>query len=83
MEPENKSDAIQALVMAIYKISCLIDVGDIVAFGDKIRRRCAVVIGAHVILVGAAIKTSSFGLAQMIVGVGLGISWTKVLADYQ
>ncbi|KAL5393396.1 hypothetical protein DPSP01_000216 [Paraphaeosphaeria sporulosa] len=39
MEPKNKSGAIQALVVAIYEIGCLIGAGGIIAFGDKIRRR--------------------------------------------
>lgn len=68
MEPKNKSGAIQALVVAIYEIGCLIGAGFIIGYGDKIGRRRAVVIGACIMLVGAAIQTSSFSLAQLIVG---------------
>jgi MFS family permease len=68
MEPKNKSGAIQALVVAIYEIGCLIGAGGIIAFGDQIGRCRVVVFGALVMLVGAAIQTTSFGIAQMIVG---------------
>jgi MFS family permease len=68
MEPKNKSGAIQALVVAIYEIGCLIGAAGIIAFGDKLGRRRAVVIGACIMLVGAAIQTASFGIAQLIVG---------------
>lgn len=63
MEPKNKSGAIQALVVAIYEIGCLIGALGIVAFGDKLGRRRAILIGATIMLVGAAIQTASFGLA--------------------
>ena len=68
MEPMNKSGAIQALVVAIYEIGCLIGAGGIIAFGDKLGRRRSVIIGACIMLVGAAIQTASFGIAQLIVG---------------
>jgi MFS family permease len=68
MEPKNKSGAIQALVVAIYEIGCLIGAAGIIAFGDKLGRRRAVTIGACIMLVGAVIQTASFGLAQLIVG---------------
>jgi MFS family permease len=44
MEPKNKSGSIQALVVAIYEIGCLIGAGGIIAFGDKLGRRRAVII---------------------------------------
>lgn len=68
MEPMNKSGAIQALVVAIYEIGCLIGSLFFVAYGDKLGRRRAVLIGTLIMLVGAAIQTSSFSLAQLIVG---------------
>jgi MFS family permease len=68
MEQSNKEGAIQALVVAIYEIGCLFGALGMVAFGDKIGRRRSVLLGASIMLVGAAIQTSSFGLAQMIVG---------------
>ncbi|KAM0718956.1 hypothetical protein Q7P37_006028 [Cladosporium fusiforme] len=68
MEPLNKSGAIQALVVAIYEIGCLIGSLFFVAYGDNLGRRRAVLIGTLIMLVGAAIQTSSFSLAQLIVG---------------
>jgi len=68
MEPKNKSGAIQALVVAIYEVGCLFGALFIVAFGDKIGRRRLVLLGASIMLVGMAIQTSSFSLAQLIVG---------------
>lgn len=68
MDPKNKKGAIQALVVAIYEVGCLFGALGIVAFGDKLGRRRAVLLGTCIMLVGAAIQTSSFGLAQLIVG---------------
>jgi MFS family permease len=62
IELKNKSGSIQALVVAIYEIGCLIGAGGIVAFSDKLGRRRAVIIGACIMLVSAAIQTASFGL---------------------
>lgn len=83
MAPENKSGAIQALVVAIYEIGCLIGALGIVSFGDKLGRRRAVLIGATIMLIGAAIQTASFGLAQLIVGrivtgVGNGMNTSSI-----
>lgn len=85
MAPKNKSGAVQALVVAIYEIGCLIGALGIVAFGDKLGRRRAVLIGASIMLVGTAIQTSSFGpsLAQLIVGrivtgVGNGMNTSSI-----
>ncbi|KAF3040198.1 hypothetical protein E8E11_000749 [Didymella keratinophila] len=68
VDPKNKSGAIQAPVVAIYEIGCLIGAAGIITFGDKFGRRRAVVIVACIMLVGAAIQTASFRLAQLIVG---------------
>ena len=68
MEPMNKSGAIQALVVAIYEIGCLMGSLVFVGYGDKLGRRRAVLIGTLIMLIGAAIQTSSFTLAQLIVG---------------
>lgn len=83
MASDNKQGAIQALVVAIYEIGCLIGALGIVAFGDKLGRRRAVLIGATIMLVGAAIQTASFGLAQLIVGrivtgVGNGMNTSSI-----
>lgn len=68
MEPQNKSGAIQALVVAIYEIGCLLGSLSIVKLGDILGRRKSVLIGTVIMLVGTAIQASSYGMAQMIVG---------------
>jgi len=68
MAPHNKSGAIQALVVAIYEVGCLIGSFFVIAYGDKLGRRRAVLLGALIMLVGTAIQASSTTLAQLIVG---------------
>ncbi|KAF9634772.1 hypothetical protein BFW01_g5667 [Lasiodiplodia theobromae] len=68
MEPKNKSGAIQALVVAIYEIGCLIGSILIICYGDKLGRRRAVLIGTLIMLAGTAIQAASFGLPELIVG---------------
>jgi len=68
---------------AIYEIGCLVGALGIVCFGDKIGRRRSVLLGACIMLVGAAIQTASFGLPQLIVGrivtgVGNGMNTRQV-----
>lgn len=68
MEPTNKSGAIQALVVAIYEIGCLMGAIGIIMYGDTLGRRRSILTGALIMCVGAVIQTTSFGLAQLIVG---------------
>lgn len=68
MAEDYKLGSIQALVVAIYEIGCLIGSFIIIAYGDKLGRRRAVLVGAAIMLVGTAIQTSSTTLAQLIVG---------------
>lgn len=82
MEPMNKGGAIQALVVAIYEIGCLFGALFIVAYGDTIGRRKAVVLGATIMIIGAIIQASSYGLAQLIVGrivTGIGNVRTQII----
>ncbi|EME38944.1 hypothetical protein DOTSEDRAFT_180963 [Dothistroma septosporum NZE10] len=87
MQPKNKEGAIQALVVAIYEIGCLFGAIGIIAFGDKLGRRRSILIGASIMIVGAIIQTTSFGLAQLIVGrivtgIGNGMQ-TSTIPVYQ
>ncbi|KAF2622017.1 hypothetical protein BU25DRAFT_452287 [Macroventuria anomochaeta] len=66
MDTKKKSGTIQVLVIAIYEIGCLIGAAGIIAFGDKLGRQRAVIVGACIMLVDTAIKTP-FGLAQLII----------------
>lgn len=68
MASEYKKGAIQALVVAIYEIGCLLGSFFVIGYGDKLGRRRAVLLGALIMLVGTAIQTSSTTLAQLIVG---------------
>ncbi|KAH9826095.1 general substrate transporter [Teratosphaeria destructans] len=68
MDTNYKDGAIQALVVAIYEVGCLMGSGLIVGVGDMLGRRRAVLIGTLIMLVGTAIQTSSTTLAQLIVG---------------
>lgn len=68
MDPGNKSGAIQALVVAIYEIGCLLGSGLIIFVGDKLGRRKSVLIGTLIMLIGTALQATAFSLAHMIVG---------------
>jgi MFS family permease len=68
MASNYKLGSIQALVVAIYEIGCLLGSFMIIGFGDKLGRRRAVLVGSVIMLVGTAIQASSTTLAQLIVG---------------
>lgn len=68
MDQKVKSGAIQALVVAVYELGCLLGALGIVGFGDKLGRRRAILVGAGIMLIGATLQTTSFGLAQLIIG---------------
>ncbi|KAF2242601.1 sugar transporter [Trematosphaeria pertusa] len=57
-----------AIVTAIYDVGCFF--GAIVAFwiGEKLGRKKTIVIGTTTMAVGAALQTSSYSIAHMIVG---------------
>ncbi|KAI4738414.1 general substrate transporter [Aureobasidium sp. EXF-12298] len=68
MASSYKLGSIQALVVAIYEIGCLLGSFMIIGFGDKLGRRRAVLVGTVIMLVGTAIQASSTTMAQLIVG---------------
>lgn len=51
MNSNYKKGAIQALVVAIYEIGCLLGSFFIIGYGDKLGRRRAVLVGALIMLV--------------------------------
>jgi len=59
MDPMNKEGAIQALVVAIYEIGCLLGSFFVIGYGDKLGRRRAVLLGTVIMLIGTAIQASS------------------------
>ncbi len=81
----------QGLVTAIYEIGCLIGAMFILAAGDRLGRRRAIIIGAAIMLLGVIIQVTAFPgstpLVQMIVGrvvmgVGNGVN-TSTIPTYQ
>ncbi|TVY84139.1 Sugar transporter STL1 [Lachnellula suecica] len=83
MDPGNKRGAIQALVVAIYEIECLMGSIFIIGYGDRLGRRRAVLLGVVIMLIGAAIQASSFEMGQLIVGrivtgVGNGMNTSSI-----
>lgn len=75
MDPDNKSGAMQALVVAIYEVGCLIGSFLIVFVGDKLGRRKSVLIGTVIMLIGTTLQATAFTLGHLIVGrivTGLG-----------
>lgn len=89
---EVKNNAtMQGLVTAIYEIGCLIGAMFILAVGDVLGRRKAMIIGGIIMILGATIQVTSFPghapLAQFIIGrvvtgVGNGIN-TSTIPTYQ
>lgn len=81
----------QGLVTAIYEIGCLMGAASILAVGDLLGRRRAIITGAAIMLVGVIIQVTAMAgsnpLAQLIVGrvvmgVGNGIN-TSTIPTYQ
>jgi MFS family permease len=54
--------------VAIYEIGCAIGALSVIVGGDLFGRRITVMLGQAIIIVGAILQASSFGLAQLIVG---------------
>lgn len=81
----------QGLVTAIYEIGCLMGAMSILAVGDLLGRRKAMILGGFIMILGAVIQVTSFPnhspLAQFIIGrvvtgVGNGIN-TSTIPTYQ
>jgi MFS family permease len=69
------SAKLQGTVVAIYEIGCLF--GSLFTFfaGEYLGRRRTIMLGCSVLIVGAVLQTTSYGIPQMIVGrivTGLG-----------
>ncbi|OTB07287.1 hypothetical protein M426DRAFT_54041 [Hypoxylon sp. CI-4A] len=90
-EEVRNNATMQGLVTAIYEIGCLIGAMFILAVGDVLGRRKAMIIGGVVMILGATIQVTAFPgrqpLAQFIIGrvvtgVGNGIN-TSTIPTYQ
>jgi MFS family permease len=69
------SASLQGTVVAIYEIGCLF--GSIFTFfmGETLGRRRTIMLGCSILIVGATLQTTAYGIPQMIVGrivTGLG-----------
>ncbi|KAH3669255.1 hypothetical protein OGAPHI_001376 [Ogataea philodendri] len=69
------SSSLQGTVVAIYEIGCFFGALFSFVFGERLGRRWSIMLGCITLSVGAAIQTSSYSIAQLIVGrivAGLG-----------
>lgn len=89
--PETYGETMQGLVTAIYEIGCLMGAMFILAFGDLMGRRRAMILGGVIMILGVIIQITCVKghaqLAQLIVGrvitgVGNGIN-TSTIPTYQ
>ncbi|KAK3897240.1 sugar transporter STL1 [Staphylotrichum tortipilum] len=81
----------QGLVTAIYEIGCLGGAMFILAAGDRLGRRRAIILGAAIMLLGVIIQVTAFAdstplvqmiLGRVVMGVGNGIN-TSTIPTYQ
>ncbi|PCH04068.1 Major facilitator superfamily domain, general substrate transporter [Penicillium occitanis (nom. inval.)] len=59
---------LQGFTVAVYELGCAAGALTVIISGDRFGRRVTVMLGESIIIVGAILQASSFGLAQMIVG---------------
>ncbi|KAG9240271.1 general substrate transporter [Calycina marina] len=85
------SSTMRGFVTAIYEIGCLAGAMTILAFGDLLGRRKAIIIGGVVMILGVIIQVTSqpnsnplaqFIIGRIIMGVGNGIN-TSTIPTYQ
>ncbi|GHJ83796.1 hypothetical protein NliqN6_0198 [Naganishia liquefaciens] len=79
----NGSASLQGTVVAIYEIGCLMGSLTAFFFGDRLGRRKTIGLGCSILIVGAALQTSAYGIPQAIVarivtGVGNGMNTATV-----
>ncbi|CAG8909796.1 unnamed protein product [Penicillium egyptiacum] len=70
-------------ITATYNLGCFFGAIFCIAYGDRIGRRLSIGLGCLVLTVGAVIQTTSFSIAQMIVGrfitgLGNGLNTTTI-----
>lgn len=63
----NGSASLQGTVVAIYEIGCLLGSLTAFFFGDRLGRRKTIMLGCSILIVGAALQTSAYGIPQAIV----------------
>ncbi|KAL8771484.1 MAG: hypothetical protein Q9209_003154 [Squamulea sp. 1 TL-2023] len=85
------NSTMQGFVTAIYEIGCLFGAIFILAFGDFLGRRCAIMMGGSIMILGViiqvtaernAIPLAQFIIGRVITGFGNGIN-TSTIPTYQ
>lgn len=62
------ASTLQGAAIGLYEIGCLMGALSCLWLGDKLGRRPVIWIGTIIMIIGAIIQCTSFGLAQLIVG---------------
>ncbi|OAA67233.1 General substrate transporter [Niveomyces insectorum RCEF 264] len=70
---------LQGFTVAVYEIGCAIGALSVIVGGDFYGRRLMVMLGETIVIIGAILQATSFGLAQLIVarivtGIGNGMA---------
>lgn len=65
---EDGDSEIISITTAIYNIGCFFGAIAAAIYGDRLGRKKAIIIGTTIMAIGAALQTTSYSLAQMIVG---------------
>lgn len=89
--PATRDSTMQGLVTAIYEIGCLIGAVFILAVGDLLGRRRAIILGGIIMILGTIIQVTpmrghaplaQFIIGRIVTGVGNGIN-TSTVPTYQ
>lgn len=64
----NGNSTLQGFTVAIYEIGCAAGALSVILYGDRLGRRQTVMLGQAILIIGAILQASSYGLAQLIVG---------------
>lgn len=64
----NGNSTLQGFTVAVYEIGCAIGALSVIFGGDLFGRRATVMLGEAILIVGAILQFTSYGLAQLIVG---------------
>ncbi|KAG0148801.1 hypothetical protein CROQUDRAFT_654374 [Cronartium quercuum f. sp. fusiforme G11] len=67
-EQKSYNSTLQGAAIALYEIGCMVGALSCLYVGDKYGRRKVIFAGAAVMVIGTILQTTSFGLAQLIIG---------------
>ena len=77
----NPSPSIVGTTVAIYNVGAMIGCVGAALWGEKLARRGAIFTGCVIVVIGAAIQASSFGIAQLIVARIITVTMTQLLSQ--